>query len=253
MSDDEGVTPDEVVAHITPALVTPRLGKGTLGTWRSPATPGLRAGVCLAAKLGLTCKQTAHEGRMRVRRLTLSRSREGLRAISRGQNRTRENRPSGIAGGSWETWQMAEIGTHAADRKGGHGHSSPSCARAQVLPDGGRAIDAYMKRLVKYPLALDAASFFPGTPPVSARCPFNQPKGCAREPTDQRRVSSSHSSSLPCSQRGDSPLYSRSHWHIMCRRTGGFERRSSALFRTALTCGQTSVRACSSSLTTSLT
>ena len=139
MSDDEGVTPDEVVAHITPALVTPRLGKGTLGTWRSPATPGLRAGVCLAAKLGLTCKQTAHEGRMRVRRLTLSRSRAGLRAISRGQNRTRENRPSGIAGGSWEPWQMAEIGTHAADRKGGHGHSSPSCARAQVLPDGGRA------------------------------------------------------------------------------------------------------------------
>jgi len=140
MSDDEGVTPDEVVAHITPALVTPRLGKGTLGTWRSPATPGLRAGVCLAAKLGLTCKQTAHEGRMRVRRLTLSRSREGLRAISRGQNRTRENRPSGIAGGSWETWQMAEIGTHAADRKGGHGHSSPSFARAQVLPGRGQAI-----------------------------------------------------------------------------------------------------------------
>ena len=137
MSDDEGVTPDEVVAHITPELVTPALGKGTLGTWRSPATPGLRAGVCLAAKLGLTCQQTAHEGRMRVRRLTLSRSREGLRAISRGQNRTRENRPSGIAGGSWETWQMAEIGTHAADRKGGHGHSSPSCARAQVLPDRG--------------------------------------------------------------------------------------------------------------------
>ena len=190
---------------------------------------------------------------MRVRRLNLSRSRAGLRAISRGQNRTRGNRPSGIAGGSGETWQMAEIGTHAADRKGGHGHSSPSCARAQVLPDGGTATDVYMKRLVKYPLALDAASFFPGTPPVSARCPFNQPKGCAREPTDQRRVSSSHSSSLRCSQRGDSPLYSRSHWHIMCRRTGGFERRSSALFRTALTCGQTSVRACSSSLTTSPT
>ena len=87
----------------------------------------------------------------------------------------------------------------------------------------------YMKRLVKSPLALDGASFLPGTLPVSARCPFNQPKGCAREPTDQRRVSSSHSSSLRCSQRGDSPVYSRSPWHIMCRRTGGFERRSSAL------------------------
>src|ERR1700674_2255904 len=32
---------------------------------------------------------------------------------------------------------MAELGTHAANRKGGHGHSSPSCARAQVLPDRG--------------------------------------------------------------------------------------------------------------------
>jgi hypothetical protein len=137
--------------------------------WRSPATPGLRAGVCLAAKLGLTCKQTAHEGPMRVRRLNLSRSREGLRAISRGQNRTRENRPSGIAGGSWETWQMAEIGTHAADRKGGHGHSSPSCARAQVLPDGGTATDVYMKRLVKYPWRSTEQASFPGTLPVSAR------------------------------------------------------------------------------------
>jgi len=38
-------------------------------------------------------------------RLNLSRNREGLRAISQGQNRTRESRPSGIAGGSWETWQ----------------------------------------------------------------------------------------------------------------------------------------------------
>jgi hypothetical protein len=66
MSDDEGVTPDEAVAHIAPELVTPRLGKGTLGTWRSPATSGLRAGMRLAAKLGLTGRQTVHEGRMRV-------------------------------------------------------------------------------------------------------------------------------------------------------------------------------------------
>ena len=51
-------------------------------------------------------------------RLNLSRHWEGLWAISQGQNRTRESRPSGIAGGSWETWQMAELGTHAADPKG---------------------------------------------------------------------------------------------------------------------------------------
>ena len=73
MSEDEGVTPDEVVANITPELVTPCLGKGTLGTWRSPATSGLRTGVRLAAKLGLTCKQTVREGCMRVQRLNLSR------------------------------------------------------------------------------------------------------------------------------------------------------------------------------------
>ena len=28
--------------------------------------------------------------------------------ISQGQNRTREIRPSGIAGGSWETWHQGE-------------------------------------------------------------------------------------------------------------------------------------------------
>ena len=36
-------------------------------------------------------------------RLNLSRTREGLQDNSQGQNRTRESRPSGIEGGSWET------------------------------------------------------------------------------------------------------------------------------------------------------
>jgi len=56
MSEEEGVTPDEVVVHITPEPVTPSLGKGALGAWRSPAKPGHRTGIRLAAKQGLTCK-----------------------------------------------------------------------------------------------------------------------------------------------------------------------------------------------------
>ena len=50
-------------------------------------------------------------------RLNLYWDREGSRAISQGQNRTRESRPSGIAGGSWETRPMEEIGTHAATER----------------------------------------------------------------------------------------------------------------------------------------
>jgi hypothetical protein len=40
MSEDGGVMPDEVVCETTPELVIPRLGKGALGTWRSPAVSG---------------------------------------------------------------------------------------------------------------------------------------------------------------------------------------------------------------------
>jgi hypothetical protein len=41
-------------------------------------------------------------------RLNLLRTREGLQDNSQGQNRTREIRPSGIAGGSWETRHHGE-------------------------------------------------------------------------------------------------------------------------------------------------
>src|SRR5262249_37641969 len=47
-------------------------------------------------------------------------------------------------------------------------------------------------------------------------------------------------------------FYSRSHLAPPAPAQGRIRRRSSALLRTALTCGQTSMRACSSSLTTSL-
>ena len=39
MSDDEGVTPFEVVLDITPVEVTPEPGKGALGTWRTQGGP----------------------------------------------------------------------------------------------------------------------------------------------------------------------------------------------------------------------
>ena len=63
--------------------------------------------------------------------------REGSRDISRGQNRTRERRPSGIAGGSWETWPMVEIGTHTATERADMVTLHLRDARAQVLPDRG--------------------------------------------------------------------------------------------------------------------
>src|SRR3990172_6838467 len=44
MSEDEGVTPFEVALEATPGEVTPRRGKGALGTWRSQGAPGRSAG-----------------------------------------------------------------------------------------------------------------------------------------------------------------------------------------------------------------
>jgi hypothetical protein len=116
---------------------------------------------------------------------------------------------------------------------------------------GGRATDVFMKRLVKLPIHLERAIRFSNTHPMSARSPFNQPRECARE-----RVAAEPSSSaffLAGISEVTHPFIRALQWHVMCRRTGGSERRSSALLRTALTCGQTSVRACSSSLTTSQT
>jgi hypothetical protein len=39
MSDEEGVTPFEVVRDTTPVWVTPTPGKGALGTWRYQGGP----------------------------------------------------------------------------------------------------------------------------------------------------------------------------------------------------------------------
>jgi len=52
---------------------------------------------------------------------------------SRGQNRTREIRLSGIVGGLWETWSMVELGTRRTIERVRVGHSPPTDARAQFL------------------------------------------------------------------------------------------------------------------------
>jgi len=103
MSEDVGVTLDEVVAHTTPELVTPCLGKGTLGTWRFQETPGHRAGISRTSKQGLSGEQTVWSGANASQRLNLKTIQEGSQQKCQGQNRARKNRPSGIAGGSWET------------------------------------------------------------------------------------------------------------------------------------------------------
>lgn len=54
-------------------------------------------------KDGTNLRANHSEGAYASQRFNLFWGREGLRAISQGQNRTRESRPSGIAGGSWET------------------------------------------------------------------------------------------------------------------------------------------------------
>ena len=46
--------------------------------------------------------------------LSLTSDREGRERTSHGENRTWENRLSGIAGRLWETQAMEELGTHSA-------------------------------------------------------------------------------------------------------------------------------------------
>ena len=146
-------------------------------------TPSRNTSSCEA---GTTLQANRSRGAHASRRLNLSRNREGLRTISQGQNRTRESRPSGIAGGSWEPWQLAELGTHAADRKGGHGHSSPSCARAQVLPDRGGhqnvPITGYMAtRRGRGPCQQNLIGY-PNGPRQTRRRDFSRWHTCSRQP-----------------------------------------------------------------------
>ena len=52
---------------------------------------------------------------------------------SRGQNRTRESRPSGIVGGLAESWTMGELGTRCTTERVQVGNSPPTAARAAFL------------------------------------------------------------------------------------------------------------------------
>jgi len=54
---------------------------------------------------------------------------------SRGQNRTRETRPSGIAGGPEETWSMVELGTHPATERAGLVTLRLRTRAPQIYPD----------------------------------------------------------------------------------------------------------------------
>lgn len=60
---------------------------------------------------------------------------EGPTGKATAANRAREIRPSGMRGGLVETWSMAKLGTHGAIERASTGHSSPTDARATLLPD----------------------------------------------------------------------------------------------------------------------
>jgi hypothetical protein len=86
---------------------------------------------------GQGCRQTVRMRGVREPALKLRFTWEGLHlengVQSRGQNRTREIRPSGIVGGLWETWSMVELGTRRTIERVRVGNSPPTDARAQFL------------------------------------------------------------------------------------------------------------------------
>ena len=105
MSDEEGVMTLEATLEVAPARVAPEPGKGALGTWwpHQAAWSGRSAGEPSSSLLERAREQTSTvRGCMRASAYTalvLGR----LTRESQGQNRTRETRPSGIAGGHQET------------------------------------------------------------------------------------------------------------------------------------------------------
>ena len=86
---------------------------------------------------GQGCRQTVRMRGEREPALKLRFTWEGLHlrngVQSRGQNRTREIRPSGIVGGLWETWSMVELGTRRTIERVRVGNSPPTDARTQFL------------------------------------------------------------------------------------------------------------------------
>ena len=96
------LTPPEAVLDAALGPVAPVSGEGALGTWRpmAEAASGLRSGEHRSSVRGRASGQTADAGVYASQRLSHAALWTGPRGTSQGQNRTRENRPSGIVGGA---------------------------------------------------------------------------------------------------------------------------------------------------------
>jgi len=109
MSDDEGVTPLQAALEAVPARVTPVPGKGALGTrWpRQTGTHQTQSWITRGLHRGEGARQTPSRRGEGCASTAVSRAggRPALRngVQNRGQNRTREIRPSGIVEGLQET------------------------------------------------------------------------------------------------------------------------------------------------------
>ena len=99
-------TPPEAALDAAPEPVTPGPGKGALGTWRllRRDTTGHRAGSSGCDTQKRAVGQTAGGLGVCESALEPRRPWKGPEGTSQGQNRTRENRPSGIVGGPQEPW-----------------------------------------------------------------------------------------------------------------------------------------------------
>ena len=99
-------TPPEAALDAALDPVTPGPGKGALGTWRLRLrdTSGHRAGSRVSDTQERALGQTASVLGVCESALEPRRPWRGPRGTSQGQNRTRENRPSGIVGGPQEPW-----------------------------------------------------------------------------------------------------------------------------------------------------
>ena len=89
-SEEDGVTPVEVMRDITPGRVTPEPGKGALGTWRSVNGVAIRT---LSRISRVIYRTDEHEGKpvmsgaYACQSLSFAMTREGFRGTSHGQNR----------------------------------------------------------------------------------------------------------------------------------------------------------------------
>ena len=124
MSEEGGVMSSEAaleVARMVGNTHLRRRGSGHSVVPRAQHASRLRAGIRAGLRSGRGCRQTMRTRGVCAPALELQPAWEGLHPEngmqSRGQNRTREIRPSGIIGGPVETWPMVELGTHLATER----------------------------------------------------------------------------------------------------------------------------------------